>query len=291
VVTLRLATRAVLAAGCSAASDDGDDRPDYGRPDVHDVEVGPRPDSFSIDSPLPDGYGIEVADGGDGCGIPNSCGGCSNLRGTPGAPCGGCGGTYACNGPEDVRCVGGCSPVGCADNSREGFRSTTTYPEIAACAGGFQIAGLFDIVVSCDRNAGNTSTNPSGTGCTAEDLCAAGWRLCASPLEVRERTSGGTLPDDWEANAFYAAKVSGPDSDEICGIGDNDFYGLGSVGGGADRGTCVPLTRTSGEKCEDLPSPWDCGESTGLWQYDEASKVTKPGATGGGVLCCLGAGI
>jgi hypothetical protein len=292
VKTLRLATLAVLAAGCSPASDD-ENLTDYGRPDVHDgeaVDIGPRPDGISIDSPLPDGYGIEVSEGGDGCGIRNACGGCSNLRASPGQACGGCGGTYACNGPEDVRCVGGCSPVGCADNSREGFRSTTTYTEIAACAGGFGIAGLFDIAVSCDRNAGNTSTNPSGSGCSAEDLCAEGWRLCASPAEVRDRTHAG-IPDDWEANAFYAAKVSGPASDEVCGMGTNDFYGLGSTGGGADRGTCAPLTRTSGDQCGDLPSPWDCGESPGIWQYDEATQVTKPGATGGGVLCCLGAGI
>jgi len=292
VKVLRLATLCVLAVGCSA-SDDDEFQPDYGHPDARDGEggeIGPGPDGISLDSPLPDGYGIEVSDGGDACSIRNACGGCSNLRASPGQACGGCEGSYACDGPENVRCVGGCSPVGCADNSREGFRSTTTYSEIAACAGGFQIAGLFGVEVSCDRNAGNTSTNPSGAGCSAEDMCAEGWRLCASPDEVRDRTSGGTLPDDFESNAFYAAKVSGPADDTVCGMGTNDFYGVGTVGDGADRGTCAPLTRSSGDACGDLPSPWDCGDYPGIWQYDEATQVTKPGATGGGVLCCLGAG-
>ncbi len=83
---------------------------------------------------------------------------------------------------------------------------------------------------------------------------------------MRDRTSGGTIPSDFEANAFYAARVSGPESDEVCGMGENDFYGLGTAGGGADRGTCAPLTRTSGDQCGDLPGPWDCGDSPGLWQ-------------------------
>jgi hypothetical protein len=84
--------------------------------------------------------------------------------------------------------------------------------------------------------------------------------------------------------------VSGPNDGDECGIGTNDFYGLGTAGGSADRGTCAPLDRSSGDKCDDVPPPWDCGEATGIWQYDEATKATKPGPAGGGVLCCLGPG-
>jgi len=272
-----------------------DDFPfDTGREDVvrdadSATDPGVRPDGISLDAPLPDGYGLEVAEGGDGCVVRNPCGGCANLRSSPGTPCGGCDGEYACNGPDDVRCVGGCNPVGCADNTREAFLSPTTWPEIAACGGGFQVAGILHAVVSCGRNAGNNSTNPTGTGCSPADLCAEGWRPCASPREVTDRTAGG-MPSDWPASSFFAASVSGPADDEVCGIGTNDIYGVGSAGGSADRGTCLPLTRTSGDQCDDLPSPWDCGTSPGIWQYDEASQVTKPGPGGGGVLCCLGAG-
>jgi hypothetical protein len=288
---LRLAWLGALVAGCAAGTEGDDFLPDVFHPDGRDAESGDpgtRPDGLVMDSPIPDGYGLEIGEGGDACGIRNACGGCTSLRASPGTPCGGCDGSYTCAGPEEVRCAGGCSLVGCADNTREGFISPTTWPEIAACGGGFSVAGILHAVVSCDRQAGNTSTNPMGTACSAADLCAEGWRPCASPAEVRDRTTGG-VPTDWPTSTFFAAAVSGPADDEVCGIGTNDIYGLGSAGGSADRGTCAPLTRASGDQCGDLPAPWDCGEATGIWQYDEATLVTKPGPQGGGVLCCLGA--
>ena len=94
--------------------------PDVSRPDRADAADdggGPdtRPDGISLDVPLPDGYGLEMTEGGDGCGLRNSCGGCTTLRYSSGQACGGCGGAYECAGPDELRCVGGCSPVGCAD--------------------------------------------------------------------------------------------------------------------------------------------------------------------------------
>ena len=286
-----------VVVGCAATGADDEDvyLPEVSPHDVvrdgDTVPDGPRPDGIYLDVPLPEDYGLEIADGGDACAVRNGCGGCSNLRASPGTPCGGCGGAYACNGPEDVMCVGGCSPSGCADNTREGFQTLATYPEIAACQGGFQVAGILHSVPACGNNAGNNSTNPNGIGCSIADLCAEGWRPCASPLEVGQRTTAG-IPSDFPDVSFFAAAVSGPASmgDGECGIGSNDFFGLGTAGASADRGTCAPLTRSSGEKCDDLPPPWDCGDSGAVWQYDEADQATKPGPQGGGVLCCLAPG-
>lgn len=257
----------------------------YDAPDASDA----RPDGLGLDVPLPDGYGTEIAETADGCGIRNSCGGCSRLRAEPGTACGGCDGVYECAGPDSVRCVGGCSPIGCSDMQREGFLSIDTWPEIAACSGGFTVAGVFWTDPQCSRGAGDDSRNPSGSGCSIADLCAEGWRPCASPAEVRDRTDDRGCDIDWPAGMFFAARVSGPAGADECGIGTNDFYGCGSAGGGADRGTCAPLTRSSGEKCRDIPPPWDCEDTGVVWQYDEAARVVKPGP-GGGVLCCLAPG-
>lgn len=286
----------VALVGCAATGADDEDvyLPEVTPRDVvrdGDAEPdGPRPDGIRLDVPLPEDYGLEVSEASDACAVRNPCGGCANLEASPGTPCDGCGGTYVCAGPDEVTCATMCSPNGCADSTREAFLNMTTYNRIAACAGGFQVAGLLHATPQCSRNAGNNSTNPNGIGCSIADLCAEGWRPCASPREVQQRTGAG-IPSDFPAASFFAAAVSGPADDDICGIGSNDFYGLGTAGGTADRGTCAPLTRSSGDQCDDLPAPWDCGEST-TWpnQFDEADKVTKPGPQGGGVLCCLAAG-
>jgi hypothetical protein len=283
-----------LMFGCAAVEDDPGDSwwvPEATREDGAEATVPDvRPDGISLDSPLPDGYAVEVTEATDGCGIRNACGGCGRLRSDPGTPCGGCGGEYVCNGPEDVLCDGGCNPIGCSDFTREGFLSPSTYPEIAACAGGFSVAGITGSSSTCGRAAGNSSLNPSGTGCSLSDLCAEGWHPCGSPAEVRDRTTAG-IPTDFPAASFFAAAVSGPASDEVCGIGTNDFYGVGTAGSSADRGTCAPLNRSSGEKCDDIPPPWACEDSGVAWQYDEAARAVKPGPGGGGALCCLGPGI
>ena len=68
-------------------------------------------DSDADGSPGADGApGDATADGLDGFEGPNACGGVLPLADdgvpvTPGDRCG-CGGTYACNGPEAVRCAG-----------------------------------------------------------------------------------------------------------------------------------------------------------------------------------------
>lgn len=283
----------LLLAGCAGVENGQITPRDVGAEDREaappDVDRDARTDGLALDFSLPDGYGTEVAEASDGCGIRNSCGGCLRLRAEPRTACGGCGGQYECNGPDSVVCVGGCSPIGCSDGLREGFVSVDDYPEIAACAGGFGVAGILWSEPMCTRRAGDDSSNPNGTGCSLSDLCAEGWRPCASPAEVRDRTDDRGCEVEWPAGSFFAAAVSGAGSNR-CGIGEDDFFGCGSAGRSPDRGTCAPLNRSSGEKCRDIPPPWQCEDRGVTSQFDEAVRAVKSGPAAGGVLCCLGPG-
>src|SRR5262249_43934926 len=79
--------------------------------------------------------------------------------------------------------------AGCADQTREGFYDA---PGIAACAGGWQVPGSalgLMIAPRCARPSGNSSANPTGEGCTIEDLCAVGWHVCTTPADVAAHTT------------------------------------------------------------------------------------------------------
>jgi hypothetical protein len=171
----------------------------------------------------------------------------------------------------------------------------TTFPEIAGCAGGWTIAGIINpesgsaIPPNCGRLSGDDSFNPEGWECSAADLCANGWRICSSARDVSERTKGWTkgcgADADWPPGTFFAAAVSGTGDNE-CKLGVNDIFGCGSAGDGADAGTCAPLTKYSDDKCDALPSTWDCGNGYLTTNLTEAKDVKKTGPEGGGVLCC-----
>ena len=173
------------------------------------------------------------------------------------------------------------SITGCSDGTREGFTSSATHPGIAACAGGWSIPGIRKHKqLACLAASGNDSGIPSGGGCAAEDLCAAGWHLCSSSTEVWSRTkdcSGSAAG----AGLFFATRQSGSGSKKCDQSGVNDLFGCGSRGDKPD-GSCSPLDRTSGGKCLALGSPWSCGTD----DLSEANDVTKSSAAGGGVLCC-----
>ena len=79
---------------------------------------------------------------------------------------------------------------GCADGTREGFADPVAFPSIAACDGGWTVPGLHRSSPTCARQAGNNGTRTQG--CSASDLCAAGWSVCQSATEVRAST--GYLP-------------------------------------------------------------------------------------------------
>jgi hypothetical protein len=190
--------------------------------------------------------------------------------------------------------------AGCADGTREAFRSVKAYPDIAGCSGGFSLAGVLIVQPpACHRRAGNDSPNPAGHGCNVSDLCAAGWHVCTGAKEVAARSPDGcTGALDSPPATFFATRQSGPGYG-LCATGTercapstqrlgclqtpelrDDFYGCGDFGPPADP-SCAPLNRSSSDNCEAMPRPWKCSG-----HLTEAVTVTKPGPESGGVLCC-----
>jgi len=219
------------------------------------------------------------------CGLTNECGGEGVLAIQPGEPCGNCGGSYVCDGPNAVRCSDPCSDLyGCSDGEREGFLDATSFPDIAACSGGWSEKGILDTAPLCSRISGDDSQNPEGIECSAADLCAEGWRVCASVTEFAAASPGG-CDGGFPAGTFYAAAVSGPGGGECNDTDTDDLFGCGTDGGGVDA-SCAPLERTSGDQCDDLSGEWDCPGSWLFGSDTEAEDVRKNGPGGGGVLCC-----
>jgi len=174
--------------------------------------------------------------------------------------------------------------TGCSDGTREGFKNASQFSSIAGCAGGWSELGLLeDAGPSCNRDAGDTSSNPSGTRCHADDLCAAGWHVCHDALDVSRSggqcaTFGAAQPD---AGLFFATKQPGSGGTNCGDSGVDDLFGCGTMGLPAVP-TCNGLNATSGDGCRYLALPWVCGTGSN----NERAIATKPGAAGGGVLCC-----
>jgi hypothetical protein len=180
--------------------------------------------------------------------------------------------------------------VGCADGSREGFADLGLWPRIAGCSGGFRVPGVDgDAARSphCDREAGNTGANPAGIDCSAADLCADGWQICADAGDV-ERCSvtgcRGAAPDGY-ALFFLVAAGASPDGICVPGAGfANDLFGCGSFGDPVHP-SCAPLDRRLDfTGCYATGGLWSCGEDRSHLQ--ETAEVSKAGPGLGGVLCC-----
>lgn len=220
-----------------------------------------------------------------------------------------------CGNNLDDDCDGiiddGCVTVvknGCSDGTREGFVDEDQFPLIAGCSGGWDLPGLIVAPdAQCNHEAGNTSTNPAGKGCSAADLCAPGFHVCKSANDVAARAPGGCGGVGLEPNLFFATR-QGSTGCAICTLGTltdpnvctggscatdcaqndataNDLFGCGSLGMVND-GNCGVLDRTSGNICGVIGAPWWCGANLG-GGYDEANVVIKLGPEGGGVLCCV----
>ena len=239
----------------------------------------PSPDSCP-DDPMKEEPGV------CGCGVPDNdgdadgsvaCNDCddSDESRFPGA-------TDVCNGMDedcdsfiDEDCE-----AGCADGTREGFLDTVTYPDIAACESAWSIPGsLGDGSPSCDREAGNDGSQPTGDGCDIDDSCAAGWHVCSSVAEVAAHTDScepayvGSVTE-----VFYAAAVSGTEPRVCASSGSNDVYGCGNTGGFMIT-DCGVLDRVLGANC--TKSNFEClGASP-----DEALQIIKFEGPGG-ALCC-----
>lgn len=204
-----------------------------------------------------------------------------------------------CNGSTDD---GFCTGVqGCADGTREGFVDEAAFPDIAGCAGGFQIPGVLSELTPVCGSAGDDSDNPDGAGCSAEDLCGSGFHMCVSAGDVAASSPSGCAGVTEEPGLFFATRQSGSGCG-VCALGSstsvncqscvcegdclqtdltaNDVFGCGTVGDLTP--SCEVLDRFSNDVCSTLPPPWSCGGDG----CAEAHAVVKPGPGGGGVLCC-----
>jgi len=193
--------------------------------------------------------------------------------------------------PVDLTPVfGSPSIIGCSDGSREGFRAITDWPDVAGCAGGWQVPGLLADASrrpACNRAAGNHSRNPDGTGCSAADLCAPTWHACLDGPEVARRSpaSGCTGIVSPGEQAFFVV-MAGASHQGVCypdPSATNDLHGCGSIGQ-PESGDCAPLNRRMDFADCMATGVWQCG--TAQESLDEANVVTKPGSSLGGVLCC-----
>jgi hypothetical protein len=216
--------------------------------------------------------------------------------------------------------------LGCSDGTREGFASMAMFPSIAGCSGGFQIPGVmpFDpgtapacptlptfgtVAPACNRIAGNDSPNPDGVGCDVEDLCAVGWHVCASAIDIANCSPSGCDGATTTADPplFFASRQSSdgctdcatgtstaPDCDsKSCATGcqetadtSNDVFGCGNFGTQQTFTGCGPIDRFSNDLCSGLAgSSWSCqDDGSGLC---EAFAVVHTDASYGGVLCCI----
>jgi hypothetical protein len=198
---------------------------------------------------------------------------------------------------------GGAPATGCSDGTREGFVDEMLYPAIAGCSGGWTVPGILVSKPTCARLAGNSSANPKGTGCSTEDLCAAGFHVCAGAVEVAQKSPTGCKGAALAGALFFATR-QGSTGCAICTLGQNsdpaacngcncamgcapnpttanDVFGCGTLGQ-APLAACGTLDRFSNDLCGALGAPWSCGNDG----CNEANAVTKPAPDGGGVLCC-----
>ncbi len=183
----------------------------------------------------------------------------------------------------------GIAGTGCSDGTREGFRDSSLWPSIAGCAGGFSQPGVIGLLLpTCRLQAGDTSSNPVGSGCSAADLCAAGWHVCLDGSDVRSHSPTGDCEGcvlAGEPRFFIVATGATPTgvctSDKTAA---NDLHGCGGLGR-PESPDCPPLSRRMGfADCRGTDEVWSCG--TAAQSTDEAALVTKAGPTLGGVLCC-----
>jgi hypothetical protein len=199
--------------------------------------------------------------------------------------------------------------------------SLTDYPAIAACAGAWSVGGVTrdDMAPTCNRQAGNDSSNKDGAGCSAVDNCAVGWHICKGQLEVAQKAPlkgcDDAVPAGAAPKSLFFAIHQNSTLNSTCdnSTNGNDVFGCGNLGTDlSPERNCGPLTKvlasmqsgTCGfNEAEPLLGPFvrvgaDVSERTDL---KEGTLVKKNGCPGnscaydghpvgssdkGGVLCC-----
>jgi len=191
--------------------------------------------------------------------------------------------------------------VGCSDGTREGFRDMQNWPNIAGCAGGWQLAGLLSPAArepQCMRMAGNDSPNPEGAdcsasnvcvSCSASDLCAPTWHVCLDGPDVASHSPSGCEDILSPGEQGFFLVMTGASPLGVCYPGSpppaNDLHGCGGNIGQPESDQCPPLTRRMGfADCAATRGVWQCGDSDE--NLSEAEVVSKPSSSLGGVLCC-----
>jgi hypothetical protein len=234
------------------------------------------------------GGGAGLAGSGGSAGLAGSGGSAGTGQAGTGGASGG-GGDGGTQGMPDAHPV---SPVGCADDTREGFKDQVKYSNIAACSGGWQVAGFVSPdthAPQCDRQAGNDGIIPDGVGCSVADLCADGWHVCESAHEVSLNTADcrDALPQPGAQPAFFATRQRGPmkTCDPTNQDGTNNIFGCGNFGS-VTLAACAPLTRMLRDADCDANPPWMCVNGPLDYSTTELIDTTKSGSTRGGVLCC-----
>ena len=179
---------------------------------------------------------------------------------------------------------GATSPTGCSDGSRELFMDLATHPDIAGCSGGWEVPGTVTTESrnpACSRRGGNDGLEPTGWGCSIEDMCASGWHVCLDAAEVAAKSGTGMCAFD--AGGFWTTRQS-QNMAGTCASGQtNNLVGCGVNFGTPAGGTCSPLNLELREVHCNVTCPWICdGDSL----FDEAQIVQKYGSDDGGVICC-----
>lgn len=175
--------------------------------------------------------------------------------------------------------------VGCADGTREWLLDQVSFPTIAGCAGGWSTLGVHHPqppTPLCPGSGNDNPTNPAGSDCDVNDLCAPGWHLCADPVDVGAQLGGKPCRElTGVSSSFFVTATHSLGATACAPTGDNDLFGCGSVGLAPDS-NCGAIDRTSGDNCAQLPFEWNCGTDGS----HEAAFVTKAAASGGGAMCC-----
>jgi hypothetical protein len=162
--------------------------------------------------------------------------------------------------------------------------------KIAACAGGFSVPGVTtpeSMQPQCGRISGNDSANPTGDGCSVEDLCAEGWHVCKGAEDVAQHAAAGACdPSAAITPVFWLTRQV---QDEVAQCAQppnvNNITGCGSLGGVPDV-SCAPLDRRMRASECGPTAAWFCGGGNPNDALMEAEIVYKISSDEGGVLCC-----